>query len=139
MKSRPGQISMLETPPKMTVAGCGDCLCRNCLFWWSGRCPYGECYDAHRAEIMPYDLAHPDKPPRTYWSNWENDQAAWCRGGFMYPQYVCEHYRKYTGSIVTDCLKACVQKFQDGFMRCGVGENFDCEKCYAEFMERVEE
>ena len=33
---------------------CGDCVCDNCLYWWSKRCPYGECYDDHREEADPY-------------------------------------------------------------------------------------
>lgn len=136
VKEAPGQISILDIQTSVSVCGCGDCLCRDCLFWWSGRCPYGGCYDDHRAEVLPYDKEHPDKPARTGWSNWRKDQAYWCRGGATYPQYVCEHYRRYQGSIVMGCLKANVQKFQDGFMRCGCGDNFDCEKCYAEFMER---
>ena len=132
------QLTIFDLPPKLSVGGCGDCVCRTCLMWWSSRCPHGECFDSHRAETMPYNREHPAEPPRTGWSNWKTDQAYWCRGGTFYPALYCEHYRRYTGSIIMDCLKANVQKFQDGYMRCGCGDNFDCEKCYAEFMERCE-
>lgn len=29
---------------------CGSCVCQKCLYWWSGRCPEGECYDDKRAK-----------------------------------------------------------------------------------------
>ncbi len=38
-----------------------------------------------------------------------------------------------------DCLRANVQIFQDGYMKCGLGEFVDCETCYKQFMERLEE
>lgn len=136
-RNKEGQIGILDVPPKLSC-GCGDCICRDCLMWWSSRCPYGECYDTHRAEVTPYDRAFPDKPARTFWTNWEKEQAYWCRGGFMYRAYYCEHYRKYTGSVIMGCLKANVQKFQDGYMACGCGKDCDCEKCYEEFMGGME-
>ena len=57
-----GQISLIDyihDRDGVTFGGCGKCVCRSCLYWWSGRCPYGGCYDKHRAEIDPYDKAHP--------------------------------------------------------------------------------
>ena len=33
---------------------CGSCVCQKCLYWWSGRCPEGECYDDKRAKEEPY-------------------------------------------------------------------------------------
>ena len=71
-----GQISLIDyinDRDNITFGGCGQCVCRSCLYWWSGRCPYGGCWDKHRAEIDPYDKAHPDEPPRTTWSYWDED------------------------------------------------------------------
>ena len=92
----------------MTVFDCGSCICRICLLWWSDRCPYGGCWDEHRARINPYDQAHPDDPPRKEWSNWATDQAYWCRGGVFYPTDKCEHFIKYdeAATQVQDCLWA---------------------------------
>lgn len=112
---------------------CSSCICRTCLMWWSGRCPYGGCYDDHRALTTPYDKAHPNDPPRTAWTNWKTEQSFWCRGGIVYPAEACEHYIQYEKSRVEDCLGANIQKFQDGFIRCGCGDNFDCTKCYERF------
>lgn len=75
-----------EYPKTFSVAGCDKCICKDCLYWWSERCPYGECYDDRRAKEIPYEAAHPDQPPRTGWSNWREDQNHWCRGGVFYPQ-----------------------------------------------------
>lgn len=134
------QLNMFDSPISMGIyAGCYQCICRNCLMWWSSRCPYGECYDDHRAEVNPYDKAHPNEPPRTAWSNWKTDQAFWCRGGIFYPAVWCEHYVKYQGSRVEDCLGANVQRFQDGYIRCGMGDPPDCHSCYKRFEERMEE
>lgn len=49
---------------------CGSCVCQKCLYWWSGRCPEGECYDDKRAKEEPYNKAFPERSPRTQWSNW---------------------------------------------------------------------
>lgn len=107
--------------------------------WWSGRCPYGGCYDHHRAEVNPYDKAHPNEPPRTAWSNWKTDQAYWCRGGIVYPSLYCEHYIEYRGSEVQDCLYANVEIFQDGYKRCSLVESVGCEACYKRFLEKLNE
>lgn len=140
MKRKPaeGQMSLFDIP-LLHVHGCGDCVCKTCLMWWSSRCPYGGCYDDYRATANPYDKAHPNEPPRTAWTDWEGDQAHWCRGAAFYPSAHCDHYVKYLGSVVSDCLGANVQRFQDGFMRCGYGEIVDCETCYKQFIERLEE
>jgi hypothetical protein len=69
---------------------CGSCVCQKCLYWWSGRCPEGECYDDKRAKEEPYNKAFPERSPRTQWSNWNlpGEQAHWCRGGtFFIIQY----------------------------------------------------
>lgn len=101
MKTMEDQINIFEYMakeyPKMSLNGCGNCICRHCLYWWSNRCPFGKCWDDHRAQVSPYDKAHPDGPQRTGWSNWKTDQAYWCRGGVCYPAYECEIYVKYTG------------------------------------------
>ncbi len=66
-----GQLSIEDLLDNKSCTGsCGKCVCRSCLYWWSRRCPYGDCYDDHRAKTDPYDKAHPNEPPRTAWSNW---------------------------------------------------------------------
>ena len=124
----------------MTVFGCGSCICRICLLWWSNRCPYGGCWDEHRARINPYDQAHPDDPPRKEWSNWATDQAYWCRGGVFYPTDKCEHFIKYdeAATQVQDCLQAPVTKYQDGYIRCSLVESVGCEECYRQWERRME-
>ena len=136
MKKAQTQLSLFDPQPKRS---CSNCVCKDCLMWWSSRCPYGGCYDDHRALTNPYDKAHPNEPPRTAWTDWKGDQAHWCRGGTCYATLYCEHYVKYEGSVVQDCLRANVQKFQDGYMRCGIGENPDCETCYKMFEEQIEQ
>ena len=118
--------------------GCSGCVCQRCLYWWSGRCPYGGCWDDHRAQVDPYDRAHPDKPPRRAWSNWDapGEQAHWCRGGIFYPIYFCQHFAEYEGQTVKGCLKENVSIFQDGYIRCGLVDSLGCEKCYEDFMEK---
>ncbi len=104
----------LKSKRKMFIT-CDDCICEACLYWWSRRCPYGKCYDDHRAQVNPYDKAHPDEPPRTYWSDWEEEQAYWCRGGDVHPVSYCEHFVKYKGEQVHSCLQALVSVYQDGY------------------------
>ena len=120
---------------------CSQCVCQNCLYWWSGRCPFGGCYDDNRAKIDPYDKAHPDKPPRTAWSNWDKpgEQAHWCRGGALYPTTYCEHFIKYQGCQVKECLKCNVAVYQDGYIDCSLVDTLGCTECYQEFMEKMEE
>lgn len=131
------QLTIFDPKPAMSCDN--GCVCKSCLMWWSGRCPYGGCYDDYRAATVPYDKAHPNAPPRTGWSNWKEDQAYWCRGGAFYISVYCEHYIEYQGSIVSDCLGCVVQRFQDGFLRCGHGEVVDCESCYERFMQSISE
>lgn len=118
---------------------CRDCICRKCLMWWSGRCPYGTCYDDHRAVNYPWDKAHPNEPLRTEWSEWRTQQQWWCRGGTTYPAKHCEHYVEYEDSKVHSCFGAAVEVFQDGFMRCGYGENPDCTRCFEQHQKREAE
>jgi len=140
MKQCSGQISIVEYLERCNAASmsCSPCICRRCLYWWSQRCPYGECWDDCRAKDDPYDKAHPDKPPRTGWSSWRKDQAYWCRGGAFYPAHYCPHYIHYDGQQVRECLRAVVSVFQDGYIGCPLVENIGCGQCYEEFMERQE-
>lgn len=143
MKNAENQLTINEwvnSRKKTNLGGCSGCICINCLYWWSMRCLYGECWDDHRAKTDPYDVAHPDKPPRTWWSNWnkQGEQAHWCRGGNNYLNYYCEHFVKYKGQKVKHCLKAAVSVFQDGYMDCSIIDSVGCERCYEEFERRQE-
>ncbi|MDD3338452.1 MAG: hypothetical protein PHS82_06295 [Lachnospiraceae bacterium] len=133
-----GQINIFEYEKEISGSAmlCKPYICNRCLYWWSSRCPYGKCYDDHRSKISPYDKAHPDRPPRTAWSNWKTDQAYWCRGGIFHPTIHCEHFIKYSGQQVKECLKANVSVFQDGYIGCSLVEKFGCEKCYEEWEEK---
>ena len=130
-----GQLSIEDLLKNKTRAfHCGNCSCKSCLYWWSSRCPHGDCYDDHRAKIEPYDKTYPDKPTRTSWSNWNKpgEQAYWCRGGIFYSANYCDHFKKYKGSKVEDCVAAPIQVFQDGFIRCSLKESIGCEVCIAQ-------
>ena len=138
-----GQITLaayLETRKKIEYGGCGNCVCRNCLYWRSKRCPYGECWDDHRAITDPYDATHPEQTPRKLWSNWNKpgEQAHWCRGGANYPVYYCPSFVKYKGSQVKDCLDAVVSVFQDGYISCGLVDIAGCEQCYERWLSKME-
>lgn len=115
------------------------CICEKCLYRWSGRCPHGRCYDDLRAKQNPYDKAHPDKPPRTSWSNWKEDQAYWCRGGILYQAYECEQFVEYdkTKTIVKECLEAVIQVLQDGYIQCSLVDLMGCEECMRRFEDRI--
>jgi len=117
---------------------CKGCICRSCLYWWSGRCPYGGCYDDRRAKLFPYDVMHPGKI-RDSWSDWKTQQAYWCRGGILYHALMCDHYVKYTGSRVEHCFGALVEKYQDGYMDCCLLEQVGCEKCYEDWRKHNEQ
>lgn len=139
----PGQIELedylRQEYPDLTWGGCGKCDCMTCLYWWSERCPYGSCWDDHRAQVNPYDAAHPLEPPRTEWSNWNKpgEQAHWCRGGENYPMYEeCSYYVRYEGQRVKECLKANVAIFQDGYIGCDIINTFGCRRCYKEWEEK---
>jgi len=116
------------------------CICQKCLFHASSRCPYGSCYDDLRAKENPYDKAHPDKPPRTWWSKWneEGEQAHWCRGGTFYQSQECPSYEEYDKSkhIVQACFESIISKFQDGYISCSIVESVGCEECLRRAKER---
>jgi hypothetical protein len=116
------------------------CICERCLYHHSGRCPHGRCYDDLRAIINPYDKAHPDDPPRTAWSNWQQDQAYWCRGGIFYKAYECKDFVEYDESKTTvkECLIANVGVYQDGYIHCSLIEAIGCEECMKRFEEKQE-
>lgn len=120
------------------LGGCGPCACRTCMLWWSARCPYGGCYDDHRAKVEPW----PGKV-RTSWTNWDKpgEQAHWCRGGACYPVERCDHYILYEPekTLVRDCLDAVVVVYQDGYIRCSIVDNVGCEECYRRFQDRHSE
>lgn len=135
-----GQITFDEylKSKRKRFPGCDDCICRSCLYWWSSRCPYGKCYDDHRAVVEPYDEAHPEEPPRTGWSHWETQQAYWCRGGEFYPASCCEHFVKYKECQVKDCLEAPVVVFQDGHIQCDMEHIRGCQWCYERLENRMQ-
>ena len=131
------QTNLFERP-KASLAGCSKCICENCLYWWSNRCPYGGCMDDFRVHQEPYDKAHPNDPPRTTWSNWQTDQAYWCRGGVFYPAQYCVHYQQYEGQSVKTCLMQNVSIFQDGYILCELVDTIGCEMCFKIFEERMQ-
>lgn len=137
-----GQItigSYIEHQDEHGELTCSTCLCEKCLYHQSSRCPFGECWDDRRASIKPYDAVHPGSQ-RKEWSNWERDQAFWCRGGAFFPTHLCPHYVKYEkeGHIVADCLMAVVSKYQDGYVQCSIVDTVGCEECYRRWEERQE-
>lgn len=139
-----GQITLTDyiiDRNNVTFKLCGQCVCDNCLYWWSSRCPYGGCYDDWRAEIDPYDKAYPNQPSRTAWSNWDKpgEQAHWCWGGTLYPVHYCPGFTKYKGCQIKECLKCNVAVYQDGYIDCSLVDTLGCEACYREFNERMED
>ena len=141
MTGQPTISDYLQARDNERFKHCGQCVCRNCLYWWSIRCPFGGCYDDHRAKIDPYDKAHPGRPLRTAWSNWDKpgEQAHWCRGGTFYPVTYCPHFTKYRGCQIKECLKCNVAVFQDGYIDCSLVNTLGCTECYQEFMESMED
>ena len=139
-----GQITItdyLQTRDNILFGHCGQCVCDKCLYNVSGRCPYGRCGDDHRAKIDPYDKAHPGRPQRTAWSNWDKpgEQTHWCRGGIFYPVHYCPGFTKYKGCQVKECLKCNVAVYQDGYIACSLVDTLGCTECYKEFMKSMEE
>lgn len=132
-----GQIELLDylksiEQPKAEMT-CKNCYCKSCLYWWSSRCPYGMCWDDRRAEVNPYTKAFPDNPPRTGWSNWNKrgEQEHWYRGGIFYPERKCEHYVKYKGQNIEECVDASIAVFQDGYIQCTLKDAMGCDACIA--------
>lgn len=138
------QMNFFDLPcfenPIPSAAGCTNCVCRNCMYWWSARCPHGGCYDDLRAKEFPYIQAHPNEI-RAGWSDWDKpgEQEHWCRSGICYPATRCEYFVQYIGQNVMQCLKSAVSVFQDGYILCGLIENYGCERCMQEFEEKNQE
>lgn len=132
MKQVAGQITLDDLlNRKKSIFSCKDCVCEKCLYRCSDRCPHGRCYDDLRARKNPYDKAHPDKPPRTAWSNWNKpgEQAHWCRGGIFYPVSYCKDFVKYQGLTVEECVECNICVFQDGYISCSQKDSIGCEAC----------
>ena len=119
------------------MTSCDDCACRYCLYWWSDRCPYGKCYDDHRATVDPYSDHYPD---RHLWSDSykPGEQAHWCRGGALYPADDCPEFVQYTEQKIENCYKARIQVFQDGYRICPMMTNGACEQCLKEMAGIIE-
>lgn len=126
-------LEALETMERLTLGGCGDCICKGCLWYRSGRCPHGGCYDDRRARVMPW----PGRV-RDTWSDWDRpgEQAHWCRGGVCYTADRCDRFAAYTGSTARDCLDAVVEVFQDGYIQCSFVDAVGCEECARRFEAR---
>lgn len=140
-RGAPGQLSIFDqTEPKLSVGGCRDCVCKDCMRWWQSKCPYGGCWDDHRAEIVPYDAAHGGKI-RKWWSDWAKpgEQAHWCRGGSFYPAYMCEHFVPYERPLIRECLNAPVTIWKDGTLDCALVSVLGCEECMRQWEERQTE
>lgn len=120
---------------------CGQCICDQCLYRWSGRCPFGDCFDEFRAVLYPFDRVHSNEPCRKSWSDWERpgEQAHWCRGGVVYPSSACPHFVKYHGSKVRFCLSSNIQIFQDGYISCSILKAIGCEACWKQFESKLED
>lgn len=139
--------------------GCEGCDCNKCLYRWSGRCPYGTCYDDHAARVNPFDkwsmehdarYAHwasqsSDGVPwwRKGWSDWNKpgEQGHWCRGGTFWAQTgECEHFVEYdrAKTEIVYCLEAVTSEYQDGYIQCSLIDLQGCEECYKRFNEKLE-
>ena len=110
---------------------CDRCICRDCMKWWSSRCPYGGCWDDYRAMNDPYP-----GPERRFWTEWNKpgEQAHWCRGGMFYPVTECQEYVKYQNPAVLTCFGENIQKWPDGYIQCGLIELHGCEWCWERYM-----
>ena len=135
--NKTSQISIFDPVP---LSGCSKCICRDCMHWWQGKCPYGSCYDDKRAKENSYINAH-GGVERKLWSDWNKpgEQDHWCRGAFFYGTNVCEHYIHYEGQTIKKCLCANISVFQDNSIRCPLVEAIGCEECYRRFTEKLDE
>ena len=142
-----GQIDIFgnlygKKPHDEKMGLCSECICFSCLYYKSLRCPYGGCWDDFRASMKPYNICHPNKPQRNGWSNFDKpgEQAHWCRGGIFYIAQKCNNYIKYKDdkTKVVECLGCSITVFQDGYKQCSIIDSVGCEKCYEEFLGKVE-
>ena len=136
MKQLEGQITIFDfLSSKIPVLGsCSGCICSHCLYYQSGRCPYGRCYDSKRSVEDPYDQAHPGTPVRKSWSNWNkpNEQKFWCRGRFFYPVIDCPKFVKFLGVEIQECVLCMIEVYQDGHVNCSIKGIMSCDECIAE-------
>lgn len=128
-----GQISLFSYMSGLTQTSgtCSNCICSKCLFYASGRCFYGYCFDDLRAVNNPYPLLHPNEPPRRAWSNWSKigEQEHWCRGGIFYPSYYCDNFVKFEGMEIQECVRCNILIYQDGFVSCPLKSTIGCDAC----------
>lgn len=117
---------------------CSECICRYCLYWWFGRCKYGECYDDCRAKDDPYTKYFPE---RHLWSNSHNpgEQEHWCRGGSWFVSEDCDYFEQYEGQKIEQCYRAMTSVFQDGYRICTMMVNGSCEQCLKELDRKMNE
>ena len=120
----------------MTLPTCESCICQFCLYWWSMRCPFGECYDDHRAKTEPREAKTGE-----HWSGWSHcelpgEQDHWCRGGNFRPSEECEHFMQYDGQKIVDCVRGVYSEFQDGYKICSM---MPCERCIKMLAEKITE
>lgn len=109
------QISFDALPCFNTVpaATCGRCICKQCLYYASGRCPHGACYDSLRAKVYPRST----------------EQVNWCKGGVFYQSHHCNEFVQFSGCRVVECLQAVVIKYQDNHIQCPLVDTVGCEEC----------
>ena len=50
-----------------------------------------------------------------------------------------EHFIKYQGCQVKECLKCNIAVYQDGYIDCSLVDTLGCTACYQEFEEHMEE
>ena len=114
---------------------CDGCLCQYCLYFWSWRCPFGQCRDDWRA------IHDPRKGEiRKTWSDWNLplEQEHYCRGGFFVPAEECECFVQYEGQKIEQCHAAMARVFQDNFRVCSMMQNGSCENCLRELTQIAE-
>lgn len=134
MMNMTDQIELTEIQPTLSMAGCGDCMCRCCLHWWKGDCPHGECFDDYFCTVYPYRGEH------AFFSliNEGNQKEHWCRAGesWQHREEECQHYVIYEGQIIRSCIGANVRVFQDGAIVCSIIDSVGCAECYKRLEER---
>lgn len=135
--SMPGCRCQNHTGKMSRMMTCSDCLCYYCLYYWSERCPYGACYDDHRAQADPYTDHYPE---RHLWSDSHKpgEQAHWCRGGNLYPTEECPYFEQYERQKIEQCYRAMISTFQDGYRSCPMMVNGTCEKCLRDLNEAIQ-
>ena len=130
----------MELPEK--IAGWCDACCQRCLYWWSGRCPHGGCFDDYMATTFPRERL--TGKHRTGWENCEcpGEQDHWCRSGRYINidvELVCPDFVQYEGQTIKECLYAPVSVFQDGYISCNLCDTVGCEWCYSQWEQEDEQ